>query len=69
MEFEEYDFTRNPVVQNQVFFRNRNVPPAVCQSWCTQLKSWSNTKGCTERNVGRQTPLHNVPYRPREGRT
>jgi hypothetical protein len=20
MEFEEYDFTRNPVVQNQVFF-------------------------------------------------
>ena len=36
---------------------NRNVPPpAVFRSWCAQLKSWSNTKGCTERNVGWQTP-------------
>jgi hypothetical protein len=47
---------------------NRNVPPAVCRFWCAQLKSWSNTKGCTQRDVGWQTPLHNVPYRRREGR-
>jgi hypothetical protein len=37
---------------------NRNVPPAVFRSWCAQQKSWSNTKGYTERNVGWQTPLH-----------
>ena len=40
---------------------NRSAPPVVFRSWCAQLKNWSNTKSFTERNVARQTPLHNLP--------
>jgi hypothetical protein len=50
------------------FSWNRNVSRAGFRSWCVQWKSWSNTKSCTERYVGRQTPLHNLTYRPRTGR-
>src|SRR5246127_5769852 len=40
---------------------NRSAAPVVFRSWCAQLKNWSNTKSCTECNVARQTPLHNLP--------
>ena len=40
---------------------NRSAPPVVFRSWCAQLKNWWNTKSCTERNVARHTPLHNLP--------
>src|SRR5258707_1006805 len=48
MEFKEYDFARNPVVQNEVFFLRRSVPPVAFRFWCAQLRNWSNTKDCTE---------------------
>lgn len=37
---------------------NRNVPAVVFRFWHAQLKNWSNTKSCTERNVAGQTRLH-----------
>ena len=40
MEFKEYDFTRNPVAQNQaIFLESKCAPPTVCRPWCTQLDS------------------------------
>ena len=39
MEFKEYDFIRNPVVQNEVFSCNRNVVRVVFRSWCAHLKN------------------------------
>ena len=59
MEFKEYDFARNPVVQNEVFFlQSKCLPPVAFRFWCAQLRNWSNTKDCTELNVARQMPLH-----------
>ena len=39
MEFKEYDFIRNPVVQNEVFSCNRNVVRVVCGSRGAHLKN------------------------------
>src|SRR6201993_191007 len=40
---------------------NRSAAPVGFRSWCAQLRNWSNTKSCTERNVARQMLLHNLP--------
>ena len=58
MESKEYDFTRNPVVQNEVFF-HRSVPHVVFRFWHVQLTNWSNRKQRTDRSVRGQTLLHN----------
>jgi hypothetical protein len=36
----------------------QNVLPVVFRFWHAQFKNWSNTNGCTERDVAGQTRLH-----------
>ena len=59
MEFKEYDFTRNPVVQSEVFFLQSKCTACGFSILGAQLKNWSNTKSYTERNLAPQTSLHN----------
>jgi hypothetical protein len=60
MEFKEYDFTRNPVAQNQaIFLESKCAPPTVCRPWCAQLESRSNTKQLHRMQY--QDPLRITP--------
>jgi hypothetical protein len=59
MESKEYDFTRNPVVQNEVFFLESKCASCGFRFWHAQLTNWSNKKQRTELCVGGgQTLLH-----------
>jgi len=39
MEFKEYDFTRNPVVQIEVFLLQSMCTACGFRSWCAELKN------------------------------
>jgi hypothetical protein len=54
--FEEYDFRRNPVVENQVFFPESKCAACGFSVPVRSMEESSNTKDRTEPNVSGQAP-------------
>jgi len=54
MEWKVYDFIRNPIVQNQVFFLESKCGFSILTRTIEELVEHEN---CTELNAARQAPL------------
>src|SRR6266446_3243065 len=58
MEFKEYDFARNPVVQNEVFFLQSKCAPCSFSILVRSIEELVEHERLHRTHVARQMPLH-----------